>query len=194
MNVKQLRYIAFALVAAAFCSCQKDPSTSDLHRDYLVYTAHDSRDYPMGSDGNYAALASGEICAIDTSYKENGYDGRLRQSDLRFDVLDREVNYLTIYRDGNSVVGYLSDNGIYWREDINDKSESNNKSRPSIISVTEDADVVPLCFAGKHASKDREYLMITQDNGFYVVRPEESGTQRLEKIRSGSGYMLSDFL
>ncbi len=42
MNVKQLRYIAFALVAAAFCSCQKDPSTSDLHRDYLVYTAHDS--------------------------------------------------------------------------------------------------------------------------------------------------------
>ena len=42
MNVKQLRYIAFALVAAAFCSCQKDPSTSDLHRDYLVYTACDS--------------------------------------------------------------------------------------------------------------------------------------------------------
>ena len=158
-----------------------------------IYTAHDSRDYPMGSDGNYAALASGEICAIDTSYKENGYDGRLRQSDLRFDVLDREVNYLTIYRDGNSVVGYLSDNGIYWREDINDTSESNNKSRPSIISVTEDADVVPLCFAGKNGS-NREYLMITQDNGFYVVRPEASGTQRLEKIRSGSGYMLSDFL
>ena len=42
MNVKQLRYIAFALVAVAFCSCQKDPSTSDLNRDYLVYTAHDS--------------------------------------------------------------------------------------------------------------------------------------------------------
>lgn len=42
MNVKQLRYLAFALVAVAFCSCQKDPSTSDLHEDYLVYTAHDS--------------------------------------------------------------------------------------------------------------------------------------------------------
>lgn len=158
-----------------------------------IYTAHDSTDYPMGSDGDYAALASGEICAIDTSYKENGYDGRLRQSDLRFDVLDREVNYLTIYRDGNSVVGYLSDNGIYWREDINDTSESNNKSRPSIISVTEDADVVPLCFVGKRGS-GREYLMITQDNGFYIVRPEASGTQRLEKIRSGSSYMLSDFI
>lgn len=41
MNVKPIRYIAFALAAVAFCSCQKDPSTSDLHRDYLVYTAHD---------------------------------------------------------------------------------------------------------------------------------------------------------
>ena len=42
MNVKKFHSIAFALVAVAFCSCQKEPSTSDLHRDYLVYTAHDS--------------------------------------------------------------------------------------------------------------------------------------------------------
>ena len=41
MNVKKLRYFAFALIAVAFCACQKEPSTSDLHRDYLVYTAHD---------------------------------------------------------------------------------------------------------------------------------------------------------
>ncbi len=159
-----------------------------------IQTSHDSLDYPMGSDGDYAAIASGEICPIDSSYKENGYDGRLRQGELRFDVLDREDNYLTIYRDGNSVVGYLSDNGIYWREDVTDTSETNNKSRPSIISVSEDADIVPLCFAGKHASKSREYLLITQDNGFYIVRPEKTGTARLEKIRTGSEYKLSDFL
>ena len=42
MNVKKLRYFAFALIAVAFCACQKEPSTSDLHRDYLVYTAHDT--------------------------------------------------------------------------------------------------------------------------------------------------------
>ena len=29
------------LLAAAIVSCQKDPSTSDLHKDYLVYTDYD---------------------------------------------------------------------------------------------------------------------------------------------------------
>ena len=53
MNVKKIRYFALALVVAAFCSCQKEPSTSDLHRDYLVYTAHDT-----GTD----------FAAIDTYY------------------------------------------------------------------------------------------------------------------------------
>ena len=42
MIVKNLRYSAIALAAIAFCSCQKEPSTSDLHRDYLVYTARDT--------------------------------------------------------------------------------------------------------------------------------------------------------
>ena len=49
MNVKKLRYFAFALIAVAFCACQKEPSTSDLHRDYLVYTAHDT-------DTDFAAI------------------------------------------------------------------------------------------------------------------------------------------
>ena len=53
MIVKNLRYTALALAAVAFCSCQKEPSTSDLHRDYLVYTAHDT-----GTD----------FAAIDTYY------------------------------------------------------------------------------------------------------------------------------
>ena len=42
MTVKKLRYLAFALTAVAFCACQKEPSTSSLHKDYLVYTAHDT--------------------------------------------------------------------------------------------------------------------------------------------------------
>lgn len=42
MIVKNLRYTALALAAVAFCSCQKEPSTSDQHGDYLVYTAHDT--------------------------------------------------------------------------------------------------------------------------------------------------------
>ena len=42
MIVKNLRYTALALAAVAFCSCQKEPSTSDLHGDYLGYTADDT--------------------------------------------------------------------------------------------------------------------------------------------------------
>lgn len=42
MTVKTIHYLAIALLAAAVCSCQKDPSTSDLHREYLVYTDRDS--------------------------------------------------------------------------------------------------------------------------------------------------------
>lgn len=43
MTVKTIHYLAIALLAAAVCSCQKDPSTSSLHRDYLVYTDHDTK-------------------------------------------------------------------------------------------------------------------------------------------------------
>lgn len=42
MTVKKIHYLAVAFTAIAFCACQKDPSTSDLHTDYLVYTAHDT--------------------------------------------------------------------------------------------------------------------------------------------------------
>lgn len=49
MTVKNLRFIAIALAAVAVCACQKEPSTSDLHKDYLVYTAHDT-------DADFAAV------------------------------------------------------------------------------------------------------------------------------------------
>lgn len=42
MTIKKLRYIAIVLLAVAVTACQKEPSTSDLHKDYLVYTAYDT--------------------------------------------------------------------------------------------------------------------------------------------------------
>ncbi len=43
MTSKTIRSLAFVLLtAAALCACQKEPSTSDLHQDYLVYTGHDT--------------------------------------------------------------------------------------------------------------------------------------------------------
>ena len=52
MTVKKLRYLAFALTAVAFCACQKEPSTSGLHKDYLVYTAYDT-EADFGALANY---------------------------------------------------------------------------------------------------------------------------------------------
>ena len=49
MTVKNLRFIAIALAAVAVSACQKEPSTSDLHKDYLVYTAYDT-------DADFAAV------------------------------------------------------------------------------------------------------------------------------------------
>jgi len=43
MTFKIIRSLAIALFAVAACACQKEPSTSDLHQDYLVYTDHDTR-------------------------------------------------------------------------------------------------------------------------------------------------------
>lgn len=42
MTVKKLHYLAIALFAVAAGACQKEPSTSGLNEDYLVYTDHDT--------------------------------------------------------------------------------------------------------------------------------------------------------
>lgn len=42
MTVKKIHCLAIALLAVAVSSCEKEPSTSDLHRDFMVYTAHDT--------------------------------------------------------------------------------------------------------------------------------------------------------
>lgn len=41
MTVKKIHYLMIALLGVAITSCEKEPSTSDLHGDYLVYTASD---------------------------------------------------------------------------------------------------------------------------------------------------------
>ena len=41
MTVKKLSYIAAVLIVT-LSACQKEPSTSDLNRDFLVYTAYDT--------------------------------------------------------------------------------------------------------------------------------------------------------
>ncbi|MEG0807786.1 MAG: DUF4136 domain-containing protein [Alistipes sp.] len=42
MTFKKLHFLVLVLFAVAVSACQKDPSTSSLHEDYLVYTAYDN--------------------------------------------------------------------------------------------------------------------------------------------------------
>lgn len=42
MTVKKIHFLAILLLSIAVVSCQHDPSTDDLHEDYLVYTAYDT--------------------------------------------------------------------------------------------------------------------------------------------------------
>ena len=51
MTVKKTFILATALLAAAVTACQKEPSTSGLNRDFVVYTEHDS-------DARFAAYTS----------------------------------------------------------------------------------------------------------------------------------------
>lgn len=41
MTVKKIHCLLIATLCVSITACQKEPSTSDLHKDYLVYTASD---------------------------------------------------------------------------------------------------------------------------------------------------------
>ncbi len=43
MTIRQIPILAAAMAAMAGYSCQKEPSTDSLHRDFLVYTAYDTK-------------------------------------------------------------------------------------------------------------------------------------------------------
>ena len=43
MTTKNLLTSLLVLLAVAVVSCQKEPSTSGLHEDYLVYTDYDQQ-------------------------------------------------------------------------------------------------------------------------------------------------------
>ncbi len=87
MIVKKLRYFAVAFVAVAFCACQKDPSTSDLHRNYLVYTAHDTATDFASFDTYY--LPDSILLIGNGSKTEYWTDSEAQQ------IVDKVADYLT---------------------------------------------------------------------------------------------------
>ena len=150
--------------------------------------------YAFGSDGEYAAFMDGRVYKIDfyDDDTDSSYAGELNSKTIfSFDTYKRWNNYLILYDDGENIVGYICENGLYWREDY---------GTPKLKLVSDDANVVPSCFLGHRTNSYGyvEYLMLTQDNGFYVVEPKyHKATSRsfITKIdNKSSDWALTDFI
>ena len=140
----------------------------------------------MGSDGEYAAFMNGYLYTVGNQTTRTGYDAEIkRYNSVNFDAYSRASNLMVCYDDGANIIGYIHNNGIYWRS---------GKGTPVLRTISDEADITPLSFIGKNSSG--EYLLSTQDNGFYVLNPTGISANRAstEKIsNTSSKYRLSDF-
>lgn len=169
---------------------------------YTVRTGNTYSNFPLGSDGAYALLADGNIYSIDYNYTEEGttYDATLTNNNIfTFDVYKREGNYVPFYRDETNkhIIGYISGNGIYWVEDYNDETLEGNAT-PKLLGISNDNDIIPIAFIGTRerpnpdtpAEPYPEYLIVTQNNGFYVLQPTQGDNNRgkMEKVDPDADY------
>ena len=184
---------------------------------YTVRTGTTYSNFPLGSDGAYALLADGKIYSINYNYSEGKYDATLTNNDaFTFDVYKREGNYVPFFRDEgymydengdqigtqkHHIVGYISGNGIYWVEDFTDETLSDqSKAIPKLLGISNDNDIIPIAFIGTDeriidGEPHPEYLIVTQNNGFYVLQPTQGDNNRgkMTKVEADAGYSFSQF-
>ena len=182
-----------------------------------VRTGTTYSNFPLGSDGAYALLADGKIYSINYNYNdENEYTATLTNNDaFTFDVYKREGNYVPFFRDEgymydetgaqigtqkHHIVGYISGNGIYWVEDFTDDTLSDqSKAIPKLLGISNDNDIIPIAFIGTgtrtiDGEPHPEYLIVTQNNGFYVLQPTQGDNNRgkMEKVDPDADYTSFD--
>ena len=187
---------------------------------YTVRTGNTYSNFPLGSDGAYALLADGNIYSIDYNYTEEGttYDATLTNNNIfTFDVYKREGNYVPFFRDEgymydetgapigtqkHHIVGYISGNGIYWVEDFTDETLSDqSEAIPKLLGISNDNDIIPIAFIGTRTRTIEgepphpEYLIVTQNNGFYVLQPTQGDNNRgkMTKVEADANYSFSQF-
>ena len=184
---------------------------------YTVRTGTTYSNFPLGSDGAYALLADGKIYSINYNYSEGKYDATLTNNDaFTFDVYKREGNYVPFFRDEgymydengdqigtqkHHIVGYISGNGIYWVEDFTDETLSDqSKAIPKLLGISNDNDIIPIAFIGTNertidGETHPEYLIVTQNNGFYVLQPTQGDNNRgkMTKVEADANYSFSQF-
>ena len=173
---------------------------------YTVRTGTTYSNFPLGSDGAYALLADGKIYSINYNYSEGKYNATLTNNDaFTFDVYKREGNYVPFYRDETTtrhhIVGYISGNGIYWVEDFTDETLSDqSEAIPKLLGISNDNDIIPIAFIGTDertidGEPHPEYLIVTQNNGFYVLQPTQGDNNRgkMTKVEADAGYSFSQF-
>ena len=172
---------------------------------HTVRTGTTYSNFPLGSDGAYALLADGKIYSINYNYSEGKYNATLTNNDaFTFDVYKREGNYVPFYRDETTtrhhIVGYISGNGIYWVEDFTDDTLSDqSKAIPKLLGISNDNDIIPIAFIGTgtrtiDGEPHPEYLIVTQNNGFYVLQPTQGDNNRgkMEKVDPDADYTSFD--
>lgn len=184
---------------------------------YTVRTGTTYSNFPLGSDGAYALLADGKIYSINYNYSEGKYNATLTNNDaFTFDVYKREGNYVPFFRDEgymydetgapigtqkHHIVGYISGNGIYWVKDFTDETLSDqSEAIPKLLGISNDNDIIPIAFIGTDeriidGEPHPEYLIVTQNNGFYVLQPTQGDNNRgkMTKVEADAGYSFSQF-
>ena len=142
------------------------------------------------SDTKYAAFMNGYIYKLEESDR-SGYAYERGDKAASFSEYERNNNLLVTYDDGNNIVGYFYDTGVYLRVDY---------GSPVVRSITDDANVFPLCILGHRTNSSgyTEYLMLTQNNGFFVIEPYyhlKTSRSYITKVdNSSSSYNIADYL
>ena len=160
-----------------------------------IYNKLSYKYFAFGFDGfgdtNYAAFFNGYIYEVSYETTKSGYDGQLGSKKISFDTYKRQNNVIAFYEDDDgNVIGYLSKNGVYWRS---------GGGTPVLRTVSDDSNIVPIMFlaAGTNENGDPEYLLLTQDNGFFIVEPyyhKKTSRAYITKIdNSSSTYNLADY-
>ena len=122
------------------------------------FSRGDYDNLPMGCDGEYVITLDGDMYNIETE----------RTTDLVNDLIYRVNDMMPVYDNGNGdKIGYLYRGGIYF-------NPAGADTAPYVIEISDDNDLITSAWIGM---KDNSYLMVTQENGIWVVTLEE-GTNR----------------
>lgn len=133
----------------------EDGTTVEKEADF---TKGDYDYLPVSSDGSYVITLDGDLYNLETD----------RHSGFVDDLIYRVNDIMPVFtNDNGDKIGYLYQGGIY----VNQTGQES----PYLIKCSDDNDLITSAWIG---SKDNNYLMATQENGFWIVSLREDSNGR----------------